>query len=376
MKAFFDSLLRRKQPGEAVAIQLVPSPVRDSASDDQKLNRLLDLLGRPPASMHDQNEWTAETASLISDLFMDRVAKEDLAAIFAGLLSYRKCGLTSQHTQFALIRAYCQTNGLAQELLHRMLFSSDAMRRSEQPSPFLGKFTAYERSQIMRSLQDTGYAMLPRRLAPDVVKELSAATLNMDYDLIGEGKRLGRVSKIDPHNPPPCLIADAVDEDVWASPLFSALARDPEIISLIEEHLGSSVTPCAAPLRYTFASETASSDGAQLFHYDLDTLRWLKVFYYLNDIDEENGPHVYVEGTQKLGAKSDDLLQRLYQRIPDEEFEDGRHGAIRTACGPAGTVIIGDTRCFHKGLNVRKGHRLLFFPLYAPSEFGMHHGSR
>lgn len=376
MKSLLNALRRRNQATETVPIQ--SSSISESLAirDDAKFAKLFDLLENPPTNFHDQNSWTTETALLITALFVERVDINDLATIFAGLLSYRKCGLTSHNTQLALIRAYCKTNGLAQELLHRMLFGTGTTNKTEEPSILFGKFSPAERSQVLQALRDTGYAVLPKRLPQGTVRDLCAATLNMHYDLRGNERRLDRISKIDPNDPPRCSIADAVDADVWGNPLFASLIHDQEIIGLIEEHLNAPVTPIAAPLRYTFPSTEASSDGAQLFHYDLDTLRWLKVFYYLNDIDEEHGPHVYVEGTHRPGAKSAEMLQRLYERLPDEEFEHDRHGPVRTACGSAGTVIIGDTRCFHKGLNVHKGHRLLFFPLYAPSSFGMNHGVR
>ena len=43
----------------------------------------------------------------------------------------------------------------------------------------------------------------------------------------------------------------------------------------------------------------ASSEAAQLFHFDMDRIRFLKVFIYLTDVGTENGPHVYVRGSHR-----------------------------------------------------------------------------
>lgn len=41
-------------------------------------------------------------------------------------------------------------------------------------------------------------------------------------------------------------------------------------------------------------SNKASSEAAQLYHFDMDHLKFLKFFIYLTDVDEHNGPHCYV----------------------------------------------------------------------------------
>lgn len=98
------------------------------------------------------------------------------------------------------------------------------------------------------------------------------------------------------------------------------------------------------------------SDAAQMYHADNDTpTGWLKVFIYLTDVSEENGPHVFVPGSHRERP----VALARDGRFSDEEVE--RHfGPGRKLTGPAGTVIVENTQGFHKALTVRSGTRTIF----------------
>jgi len=106
--------------------------------------------------------------------------------------------------------------------------------------------------------------------------------------------------------------------------------------------------------------------AAQLFHYDLDRIKFVKFFIYLTDVDEENGPHVYVKGThlrpQKY-LKSDD-------RYSDELIAEHKSKDIITLSGKKGTIMAVDTRGLHKGLELKNGERLILQLQFTNSLFG------
>ena len=115
----------------------------------------------------------------------------------------------------------------------------------------------------------------------------------------------------------------------------------------------------------------ADSESAQMFHFDLDGIKWLKIFIYITDVNIENGPHVYVSNTHKSFEKPYDLMLRGYKRISDEDIKSRYDSSrIKTICGKAGTTIIGDTSCFHKGLPPKKESRLIFEYELSNSLFG------
>jgi len=86
---------------------------------------------------------------------------------------------------------------------------------------------------------------------------------------------------------------------------------------------------------------------AMLFHFDKDRLRWLKCFIYLDDVTDENGPHVYVSGSHKNRAGS--LLRD--ERFTDSDIESYYgEAAIKKITGVSGTIFLPILAVFIKGL--------------------------
>jgi hypothetical protein len=115
------------------------------------------------------------------------------------------------------------------------------------------------------------------------------------------------------------------------------------------------------------SNQQEQSAAAQLFHFDLDRLSFLKFFVYLTDVTPVNGPHCYVAGShrgfrnvklQRDGRFSDAEIKAYY---PNEEVQ---------IVGQKGTVFVADTKGFHKGLPLVSGERLIFQIEFANSLFG------
>jgi hypothetical protein len=115
-----------------------------------------------------------------------------------------------------------------------------------------------------------------------------------------------------------------------------------------------------------FSSEAASK-AAQLYHFDMDRIKFLKFFFYLTDVNTENGPHCYVRNSHK--------------RLPKEILRDGRlqddevkkyfnEEDIIEICAPKGSIIAVDTRGLHKGKILTNGSRLLLQFQFSNSLFG------
>ena len=84
----------------------------------------------------------------------------------------------------------------------------------------------------------------------------------------------------------------------------------------------------------------------------------------------ENGPHCYIEGSHKPNAKPTELLKRGYVRIPDEDLKPYyKPEAFKVIYGEAGSMFMGDTKCWHKGTPLKKGHRLVLEFEYTSSLF-------
>ena len=111
----------------------------------------------------------------------------------------------------------------------------------------------------------------------------------------------------------------------------------------------------------------ATAETAQMYHFDMDRLRFLKIFFYLNDVTPHNGPHMYVENSHKK------LPKKFYddRRFEDEEIAEAfAPEQIKQVCAPKGSIIFADTRALHKGEALLEGKRLIFQIEFANNLFG------
>ena len=109
-----------------------------------------------------------------------------------------------------------------------------------------------------------------------------------------------------------------------------------------------------------------ASAAAQLFHFDLDDFRQLKLFFYLTDVDESAGPHVAVRGTHASKRLGHELMIR---RLADDEVARAYGaGSIERFCMPAGGGFE-DTYCLHKGQRPTGSERLLLAFNYGINDF-------
>ena len=108
--------------------------------------------------------------------------------------------------------------------------------------------------------------------------------------------------------------------------------------------------PCNKPLQ-----------GSQLWHLDHSDVRQIKVFVFLQDIDEDNGPLVLIPA-----PRSQKLRQQLRynwhnrRRITDKEMYRliNPDKDVVKITGAKGTAAIVDTsRCFHHGSRLQRDSR-------------------
>tara|TARA_A100001015_G_scaffold224297_1_gene252882 strand:- start:1389 stop:2186 length:798 start_codon:yes stop_codon:yes gene_type:complete len=98
--------------------------------------------------------------------------------------------------------------------------------------------------------------------------------------------------------------------------------------------------------------------NAQYFHRDFDNFKWLKIFIYLTDVKDENGPHSYI-------PKSHNSKNHLrFSRIEDKDIANLEKPV--EIIGKAGTIIFADTLGIHKGVLPNEGFRDILQITLAP----------
>ena len=147
------------------------------------------------------------------------------------------------------------------------------------------------------------------------------------------------------------------------------IAHDPKILKIAKDYLGCTPKFIGSQIwwSYPHLDEQRNKIKTHLYgyHYDIDDLKFLKVFFYLNDVDEDGGPHVIIGNTHKKKNYFEIRNRRLSDEVADEKYSDN----IKEITGKAGDGFFEDTFCYHKGTHPSKRRLLLQFE-YAINDFG------
>ncbi|RCJ18517.1 phytanoyl-CoA dioxygenase [Nostoc sp. ATCC 43529] len=156
---------------------------------------------------------------------------------------------------------------------------------------------------------------------------------------------------------------------VTGLPEFSNWGNEKRLLNIIENYIGLPVAFHGVHLRKDFPSK--HQFGTLLWHSDAEDRRIIKIFIYLNDVEQKTGPFEYIPRSLApvFSWKYIQLYYKLfksgYMGIDDEDVKPVIPKSAWKSCpGPAGTVIIVDTKnALHHG-TVRTEERSALFLCY------------
>mgnify|MGYP001560507948 CR=1 FL=1 len=110
--------------------------------------------------------------------------------------------------------------------------------------------------------------------------------------------------------------------------------------------------------------------ASQQWHRDPEDKRMVKVFLYLNDVDEGAGPFTYLKYSHDGGKWRHLFPQEPPRGSPPmpSNVDDFIPKEDRVVCtGKAGTIIFCDTSGLHKGGYVTRNNRIMYTSVYTSS---------
>lgn len=295
--------------------------------------------------------------------------------LVGGLAAFAFSSQTSYQAHQALIRLFCWSGGWTNGLLSKFVAMVRPPYRLPAAHGVLGNLSSTESDAIQEDLKAKGYHVFKCRLPAEMVDRLARFALETPCSVRerdGEASpALAELTVYDPANPKGVRY-DFRADDLVNNPDVQELLSDPSILAVAQRYLGSQpIIDVIAMWWHTSFQREPDSNAAQLFHFDMDRIRWIKFFFYLNDVTTDNGPHTFVEGSHRDGGIPSRFSSRGYARIADSEvLEAFGEGRLKEMLGPAGTILAEDTRGLHKGKHVLAGHRLLFQIQFSNSLFG------
>ncbi len=153
-----------------------------------------------------------------------------------------------------------------------------------------------------------------------------------------------------------------------AQDIFARFALNESLLRIADAYFGLYVKLRYYNVWHTFASH-GSSRESQLWHYDREDNYILKVFLYLEDVDEGAGPFTYAPGSHKKGEyrslDPEHFLETGVRRSTDSQMKAAYpEDRWMRAVGAKGTIIFADTRGYHKGGEARTKDRIMFTSMY------------
>lgn len=156
--------------------------------------------------------------------------------------------------------------------------------------------------------------------------------------------------------------------DLNKSKIIKKLATSNFLLHIAKNYLGNKKILIASQCYISNPIKTnkqIKKDLAQYFHYDNDFKKFLKVFIYLSNVDENSGPHIFVRNTHKIKK----FKHIVSERIDDAEIlKSYPKKDIKIFKGSKGSTIIEDTFGLHKGLSPKNKTRLMLILIYGQGD--------
>jgi hypothetical protein len=292
-----------------------------------------------------------------------------------GVFKYTLIGKNSIRSHRAMVYLFCRTGGWFNDLGSRLISS----RWRPMVLPFkvglLGDMSGTDGQKALLQLKDKGYLTFEGALPLDVCERLMQFALHTPAvvrPMDGGARSAEPKTAIYDVSKPLAVRYDYLANDLLANQDIQLLMADASLLALAEMYLNARPRfDVLSMWWHTNFQAQPDSEAAQFYHFDLDRLKWLKVFIYLTDVGPLDGPHSFIEGSHAPGGIPQKFLDKGYVRLSDEEvLSNYAAGKEIRFSAPRGTIIVEDTRGLHKGNAVSGNSRLILQLQLSNSLFG------
>lgn len=219
-------------------------------------------------------------------------------------------------------------------------------------SNLFGKYDESKIDNLKDQIDNYGYCQLDKLLDENICNAIIEKTKNIPF--VGKSEK-DKVIGINFNGTKSSTNWVEKQEDIINIPEVQQIITDPIILNIAQKYLGTNPINSQTNLWYSIANK--KGDSSQQFHQDFADVKFLKVFIYLNDVNEKNGPHEYISKSikNKILPKDYKVSQRLEQSWIDKYYNND----IVKIIGKKGAISFVDTNGFHRGAPLLEGHRII-----------------
>ena len=236
----------------------------------------------------------------------------------------------------AMVNYFCLTGGWSNNLLHNFL-----KKRKKKEN------TIYE----IENLRRDGFLVKKKYLGNDDVKNFFEELSNINGYWLGDKYKSTHKEILSSQIKSTKYFYES--EDLIKLKSVQSILMDKNLMDIAREYLEAEPILYNINCWYNFPSLEPDSNAAQLWHFDMDRPKWIKLFFYLTDCNEDNGPHCFVKGSHSNNSIPIKLRKLGYSRISDNQVEEEfEKKDLLEHSFNKGDLIIEDSRGLHKGKKV------------------------
>ena len=296
----------------------------------------------------------------------------DLRSFASGYRTYKKSGVTPEDAYSSMRRLYRKTNGRFNDAMGSLCKALHRKRPTDLAASRFESVTKEEIKQAGNAIRKNGFHLFQRKLDSETCSKLLEFSLSHPAKAVAHDSNSGDEKTVFDRENPQSIRHQFSADDLFQNEIVQELATDPYFFSIAQEYLG--FNPVFDVLAMWWSAPTTDeklqSRAAQLYHFDMDRLKFVKFFIYLTDVGPDNGPHCYIRGSHQ--RKPSELLKDA--RLSDEEvLKHYPADDLVELTGSPGTILAVDTRGFHKGKPLVSDDRLIFQVQFADSLFGQNY---
>ncbi|MFN8576587.1 MAG: phytanoyl-CoA dioxygenase family protein [Candidatus Sericytochromatia bacterium] len=314
-----------------------------------------------------------KVSKIINDLKFETSKNLDFDLLFwfrkvvNGYINYLKTGITTFETYYSFRHLYFLTN---KRINYLMIFLAEIFNGDFQEKNI--KILGNDIDEVVKSVKENGYFVFKERIDEEIIDKIQEiANNNRCYPIFSDRKFSD------------CFLDEGVifNNSEYVSTRYEyslkLLINTPEVFEIIQDNNFTALSQqffnsksllttlnlwWTTPIRDDMDRYTG-----QVFHIDIDRSQVLLILIYINDVDENNGPHIYVKNSHKNVPHH--LLQD--RRMKEDEMinEYSKENLIRIT-GKKGTVIVTDPIGFHRGEPLHSDNRLALKFEFSTDGFG------
>ncbi len=289
----------------------------------------------------------------------------DITMLVIYIIAFKFFKINFKNSVNTLVRLFCITGGFSNDIVS--FFTSKKIKKQKSET----KYSNFDFELINKSLENDGYYIIKNFLSNDQCDNLKNFIFKNKLIAKKNGIILDDQILFDSENPKGVFYEMSKDK-IFNSDIAQDLVFNKFFNDICQNYFKSLPIFDHMSLAISAKSKEPDSNAAQLFHFDLERPKWLKFFIYLNDVDENNGPHFFVPKTHKNFGIKKVIRNKGYSRIDDEIIKKF-YSEIKTIKGKKGTLLIEDTRGLHKGSVVKENYRCIALLQFNNSNFGGEH---